>query len=131
MKNLKLTLVALIVLTAPFISYANDDDKKPKEKKDKIERLRAKLDLSEEQVEKLKAIDAKYKAKKEELKAKMEPLKDQMKVLKEEKRATMKAQGDEMEQILTAEQLAKFEEMKKAHMEKRKAKKGEKMHHQH
>lgn len=82
-----------------------DGDHK-KEKGEMLEKMKEKLGLSDQQVSKIKAIDAKYQSQEDALKAKAKTLRDQHKELRAKKRK-------EIDQILTAEQKEKVKSMKK------------------
>ena len=78
-----------------------------------IDRMKQSLNLSDDQVTKIKA-------QREELHTKMTAIRTNSNLLPEEKKAQMKQlfaqQKDNLKSVLTADQLSKFESMRKEHM---------------
>ena len=126
MNVLKLTLVASSIFALSLVGFAQGKsaEKADKPKKDKIEALKEKLQLDDAQTAKLKEVQINFEAKNKELDAKMDPLKEQLKALKKEKKSNRDKMNNEIEKVLTPEQLVKFKELKVAHQEKRVSKKG-------
>lgn len=122
-------LLALSIAASLFTFAASAQTDRAISKAEKQERhqgkhkgqLKKELNLSDDQGQKLKAINAEMKAKKEALKAQdnltVKEMKERKAALKAEKRERMSA-------ILTPEQKAKFQEMKKHKMGERGNRKG-------
>ncbi len=86
----------------------------PKMSKEKmIEHLTKTLDLSESQVASIKEIDASFEHEESKIDG-------QLKALKEKKREIMQRKKEEIDKVLTTDQKAKLQEMKKDRREKRK-----------
>lgn len=85
-----------------------------KDKGEMIEMMKKKLDLTDQQVNEIKAIAAKYKDQEEALKSKMKSLHGEFKKLREQKKS-------EIDKVFNAEQKAKIQKMKA----ERKKRKGE------
>ncbi len=127
MKNLKIVLITMSFMA--FTSLCTAQKAASKSKKDRYEALKIKLDLNDSQISEMKAIDANYAAKHKELKAKIDPKRDQLEVLKLEKKENKKSQIQEIEGVLTPEQLTKYRAMKQAHKEKKDAKAADRKAH--
>ena len=82
------------------------------EKGEMLERMQEKLQLTDNQVAQIKAIDAKYESREANLKAQMTKLKEEHKALRAEKKA-------EIDKVLTAEQREKINAWKDDRQSKR------------
>lgn len=110
MKKLVVLSVFALLIIAPSSFAQKKEEMKVRHEK-KMDYMEEKLDLSDDQREKIDAIHAKYKPQEEANKKEMEKLRGERKKIKEAKRAEVKA-------ILTPEQLKKMEELKKEHKKK-------------
>lgn len=106
MKNSLILLVLVLFTLGGIMTAQHRDGGHKKEKGEMLEKMKEKLGLSDQQVSKIKAIDAKYQSQEDALKAKAKTLRDQHKELRAKKR-------EEIDQILTAEQKEKVKSMKK------------------
>ncbi|MDG4945574.1 Spy/CpxP family protein refolding chaperone [Weeksellaceae bacterium KMM 9713] len=104
-KSLILLLLVFFTLGGIMNAQHRDGEHK-KDKGEMLERMKEKLGLTDQQVSKIKAIDAKYQSQEDALKAKAKTLREEHKALRSKKR-------EEIDQILTAEQKEKVKSMKK------------------
>lgn len=104
-KSLILLLLVLFTLGG-IMNAQHRGGEHTKDKGEMLERMKEKLGLTDQQVSKIKAIDAKYQSQEDALKAKAKTLREEHKALRSKKR-------EEIDQILTAEQKEKVKSMKK------------------
>ena len=115
MKNLKMILAATLIVAGATMLNAQDAKKKDcnhdhkahavhYEKGDHLEKMKAELELTDEQVVKIKEIHAKRAEEKKALKEKMKTL--------------SKAEREEIKAVLTEEQREKMKEIKEKRQEK-------------
>lgn len=115
MKNLKMILAATLIVAGATMLNAQDAKKKDcnhdhkahaghYKKGDHLEKMKAELELTDEQVVKIKEIHAKRAEEKKALKEKMKTL--------------SKAEREEIKAVLTEEQREKMKEIKEKRQEK-------------
>lgn len=116
MRTIVLTLTALMMTLSIAFAQAPAEDGHGHGKHDKgqmIEKLKADLNLSDEQVEQLTALHEKHKAERQEFKEENQEYKEKRKALQDKHMA-------EMKEILTEEQYNKLLELKAEHRKNRK-----------
>lgn len=108
MRTIALTLTALVMTLSIAVAQAPAGGGQGHGKHDKgqmVEQLKADLDLSDEQVEKLKVLHEKHMTERQEFKEESQGYKEKRKAMQEKHLA-------EMKEILTEEQYNKFLELK-------------------
>lgn len=111
---MKVLLKCIPLLFIGFALAQTPPDQGKMKKEKMIERLTENLDLSNDQVEAIKKIDQSFEAEEKQIE-------DQIKALRDQKKEIMKAKKAEIDKVLTDDQKAKLNEMKKERRAKRRA----------
>lgn len=103
-----LPIIAALVLIASVPAAAQHRGGDPEKHEQRIEKMKSELNLSDEQVEQIKAIHQEYRGKREAVVSKED--KEQLRALRDEEREKIHA-------VLTPEQAAKAKELREEHRE--------------
>ncbi len=116
MKKIILTIAAIVlVITGVFAQKETQQKRTPEQRAEKsLERMKRDLDLSDDQVTKLRPVIIKREEKRDELLVKMDTLKSST-------RKVMKEAEEDFKKILTSDQMQKLKAERSALREKRKS----------
>lgn len=106
MKNYAILLLLVFFTLGGTLNAQQREMKPGLDKSAMMDRMKEKLSLTDQQVLKIKAIDAKYQNQEQELKAKMKYLKQEYTALRNKKKA-------EIDVVFTPEQRTKIKDWKK------------------